>query len=105
MKEVRAQSHIYSKQRFRLLWLEDPARPFWFWELWHSRRVDYDAVHERVDPEKVDLIHETHYEFYSKIFNAESRQQRLQGPDPPPVGSRQQCQSLHTIKVRYFIAH
>ncbi|CAE7326556.1 kptA [Symbiodinium microadriaticum] len=34
-----------------------------------SKAVDYDEVHERVDPEKVpDLIHGTHYDFYKKIF-------------------------------------
>ena len=35
----------------------------------HSKAVDYDSVHERVDPGKVpDLIHGTHYDFYKKIF-------------------------------------
>ena len=62
-----------SKQRFRLLWLHDPNRSGPVLVLGavqgHSKAVDYDSVHERVDPGKVpDLIHCTHYDFYKKIF-------------------------------------
>ena len=34
-----------------------------------QKRLDYDSVHERVDPSRVPaLIHGTHYDFYKKIF-------------------------------------
>ena len=80
MREVGARqdtliSCVYynSKQRFRLLWLHDPSRSGPTLVLGavqgHSKAVDYDSVHERVDPSRVpDLIHGTHYDFYKKIF-------------------------------------
>ena len=80
MKQVGARqdtliSCVYynSKQRFRLLWLHDPNRSGPVLVMGavqgHSKAVDYDSVHERVDPGKVpDLIHGTHYDFYKKIF-------------------------------------
>ena len=80
MQEVRARqdtiiSCVYynSKQRFRLLWLHDPSRSGPVLVLGavqgHSKKVDYDSVHERVDPSRVPaLIHGTHYDFYKKIF-------------------------------------
>ncbi|CAE7441482.1 kptA, partial [Symbiodinium microadriaticum] len=80
MQEVQARqdtiiSCVYynSKQRFRLLWLHDPERSGPVLVLGavqgHSKAVDYDEVHERVDPERVpELIHGTHYDFYKKIF-------------------------------------
>ncbi|CAE7398205.1 TRPT1, partial [Symbiodinium microadriaticum] len=80
MQEVRARqdtiiSCVYynSKQRFRLLRLHDPTRSGPVLVLGavqgHSKAVDYDSVHERVDPGKVpDLIHGTHYDFYKKIY-------------------------------------
>ena len=80
MREVGARqdtliSCVYynSKQRFRLLWLHDQSRSGPTLVLGavqgHSRAVDYDSVHERVDPSRVpDLIHGTHYDFYKKIF-------------------------------------
>ena len=76
MQEVRARqdtiiSCVYynSKQRFRLLWLHDPSRSGPVLVLGavqgHSKKVDYDSVHERVDPSRVPaLIHGTHYDFY-----------------------------------------
>ena len=62
-----------SKQRFRLLWLHDSSRSGPTLVLGavqgHSKAVDYDSVHERVDPSRVPaLIHGTHYDFYKKIF-------------------------------------
>ena len=80
MREVGARqdtliSCVYynSKQRFRLLWLHDSSRSGPTLVLGavqgHSRAVDYDSVHERVDPSRVPaLIHGTHYDFYKKIF-------------------------------------
>ena len=80
MQEVRARqdtiiSCVYynSKQRFRLLWLHDPSRSGPVLVMGavqgHSKKVDYDSVHERVDPSRVPaLIHGTHYDFYKKIF-------------------------------------
>ena len=80
MREVGARqdtliSCVYynSKQRFRLLWLHDSSRSGPTLVLGavqgHSKAVDYDSVHERVDPDKVPaLIHGTHYDFYKKIF-------------------------------------
>ena len=79
-KEVRARqdtiiSCVYynSKQRFRLLWLHDPTRSGPVLVLGavqgHSKAVDYDSAHERVDPGRVpDRIHGTHYDFYKKIY-------------------------------------
>ena len=80
MREVHARqdtiiSCVYynSKQRFRLLWLHDPSRSGPVLVMGavqgHSKKVDYDSVHERVDPSRVPtLIHGTHYDFYKKIF-------------------------------------
>ena len=80
MREVGARqdtliSCVYynSKQRFRLLWLHDSSRSGPTLVLGavqgHSKAVDYDSVHERVDPSRVPvLIHGTHYDFYKKIF-------------------------------------
>ena len=80
MREVGARqdtliSCVYynSKQRFRLLWLHDSSRSGPTLVLGavqgHSKAVDCDSVHERVDPSRVpDLIHGTHYDFYKKIF-------------------------------------
>ena len=102
-----------SKQRFRLLWLHDPNRSGPTLVLGavqgHSKAVDYDSVHERVDPGKVpDLIHGAHY-FYKKIFQGGSAtggwKQGLQRSDPPPCCNHRLEQQPAATQVRYHIAH
>ncbi|CAE6911839.1 kptA [Symbiodinium sp. CCMP2592] len=80
------------KQRFRILYARENgvSRIVAGAVQGHSREVDPEAVHDRVDPKEVPyLLHATHYEFYKKIYN--------EGLHPGGGGGSSWRQQLHLL--------